>query len=215
MKWPLYFILSFFVLATWCCEEEGLETSNIEPYVRVQLINNDRIDSLAGADTTLTDTIEFYSDSIDSLDALIDTGENEEENQIKIDTLESKIDSLSDVRRSVRDEIDIIQSGLIWITRLTGGGGKEINFEDSSEVFRFPLDMHNDRTDFEFDIYGDDTYTISFTYQRDTAININSIVIMARSIAIFDTGPETDSVTFYPCDTIECSSNEATAIIYF
>lgn len=195
------------------CSESDLEISNLEPGVRVEFINQDSLVKAFDAIDLINTEVALVDDSLGVIDSLILAGATVNyENEIT--TLNETREALLDERSSLNEAISIINSGSVLLEKIESASG-EITFKDSATFYRFPLDMTNNQSEYSFSIFGDSTYSFSFSYERDTIIDIENILIQVDQFKVDTFSPELDSVTYYPCDTTNCLSNEVLVTVYF
>ncbi|MTI22915.1 hypothetical protein E1176_17920 [Fulvivirga sp. RKSG066] len=194
------------------CEDNELEIDGKTPSIRAKFINADSLNYLDSVTTILSAQITDIDDSVFILDSLVQAGDSTDYTQ-NFETLEDLKSELSAERSDFNQIKTLINSGDVKLDLITGFGAEaELLFEDSATAYRLPLNINSDISEFLIKIENM-SHGVSFIYDRDTVVAEGKIFIEATNIKVRDINVF-DSVRF-PCDTLNCNSNEASITLYF
>ncbi len=185
---------------------------------------NAGIDEINTSLETIAVEIQFYNDSIQTINRLITEGDNNLDNlrnllQAKTDSLQTTFVNFQNLRLEEEEKVNIllvtendIENGKIRIDSLTSTVTEaSVTFgSDSLESFRFPLSINDDATTYGIFISGV-KYELSLEYERNFNEDERSrIEVIVSNIKI---GSHTFKEAINSCEV--CISNETSITVFF
>lgn len=210
----------------WACEED-IDPTVSDPSVSIFFLNQTKLEKvnlelevldeeLIGYDTTIENLEDDADVLVDRLTDVLDSISNgfnlSDDSLAIVNELEvlyanlailEQEDSVATATRSLwADTASTINSGSVKISSIQNNKNDlSIAYEDSSAVWKLPLDMQADRIDVDIAIEGDATYNLMLDYTRSiTADEKNKVVISTSNFKIVSTDFNNPSLSCEDCD---------------
>ncbi len=198
--------------AIWACEEK-VDPTVSDPTVGIFFLNKDSLDVVNFITDSLDEELGIYDSIImtlgDSADLLVDSlitltdsiangGDLKEDSatvaenivllNLNLSVIEKEDSAVNVAYASWLSTASTINSGSVKVSSITNNkNGQRIAYEDSSTVWKLPLDMQADDVDLDIAI-ADSVYNLMIRYSRATAADEkNKVIISASDIEILGT----------------------------
>lgn len=222
-----------------CNECEDCESVVGAPRTSLAFINGKLLADLNDSVSVLNDSIQIredeitfndslitvLSDSLDSVNILIDSGfvEFRADSMLLADeitalttvntSLQTESDSIQEIATEVGTEIALVESGSVLVDTITSLiQGTSLFFADSASVYSVPLEISAVETPYSISLNGDQ-YELNLTYEVRQSLNIErEVLIEAFNLGV---SSHTFDSLLIQCSTSECISNESGIVCYF
>lgn len=204
MALPLIYLVS-------SCEDNDLETRGIDPFFRIQFINQSRINALDIRIANIDTRIGIIDDSLGLLDTLnigIDFTAD-------IERLNTEKTNLNAQKSDFNSTKGIIASGSLVVNSITSPSGIDPKLPgiDSANLFSIPLNPAEDVSDYDISIAGT-VYDLQASYTRNTIIDQRTVIVEALDLSLSSNSLEIVLPIEYQ-DSLSNKSNDAIVTVLF